>query len=47
MPYVAFVLRQRAAAMRQLLIAGAVGLGMGSEESTAIPIAQLRDMARA
>lgn len=45
MPYPAFVLRQEAAAVRQLLLVGAVQLGQGGED-TAIALAQLRSAAR-
>ncbi len=45
MPYPAFLLRQQAAALRQLLLAGAVGLGMADRDTAAIPIAMLRDVA--
>lgn len=45
MPYPAFLLRQQAAALRQLLIIGAVGVGMTDRDSAAMPIAMLRDVA--
>lgn len=47
MTYAEFLLRREAAALRQLIFAGAVSIGMGTEESTRIPIAQLREVARA
>lgn len=45
MPYPAFVLRQEAAAVRQLLLVGAVQLGQGGEEAS-VRLAQLRSAAR-
>ncbi len=45
MPYPAFVLRAEAAALRQLMLVGAVQLGMGGEEAV-IGVAQLRSTAR-
>lgn len=45
MPYPAFVLRQEAAAMRQLLLIGVVQLGQGGDDA-AIGVAQLRSAAR-
>lgn len=46
MPYVEFVLRSEAAAVRQLLLVGAASLGQADADHAAIPLAQLRDIAR-
>lgn len=45
MPYPAFLLRQEAAAVRQLMIIGALQVGQADEQHAAIPIAMLRDTA--
>ena len=45
MPYPAWVIRSEAAALRQLMTAQALGLGLGTQESTAIPRARLCDAA--
>ena len=47
MLYPEYVLRQEAAAMRQLIQVGALQLGGATPESATIPLAQLREAARA
>lgn len=45
MPYVAFMLKQQAGALRTLADAATFAIGLGDEKSTAIPLAILKEQA--